>query len=196
MKQGRLVLLIIASALLSACMGGIWTGANIVYDRHSVYKKINNYHLFIRVTNALYPDNALKAPGCYLDVTVFNGDVLVVGHLPTPELMQLERQRISLVRGHRRLYNEVIQSDELSSNVQDSWITAKIRSYIFSNDSIDPNSIKILTSDGIVYLMGEVKPDQGKEIIQIARTVSGVRKVVTLMRYYTYQSKKSIPDKN
>lgn len=186
MKRKTLVFLVSACIGLTGCVGGVWTGATIVYDRHNVSKKFNNYHLLIKVTNALFPDKIFRGPGCYIDIAVLNGDVLIVGHLPTPKLMELERSRLKPVRGYRRLYNNITLGDQFSSNVLDGWITAKIRSKIFADDSIDPNAFKILTSDGVVYLLGEVKPDEGEKVIQIARTQTGVKKVVKLLRYYTY----------
>lgn len=190
MIQGRnLVLMILVSVFLTSCLGGVWTGASLVYDRHNVYKQLNDYEILVDITNALYVDKQLKSPGCSLDIAVFNGDALIAGHVPTAELFDLVRSRLSTVRGYKRLYNEIKLNQSSSHTLEDSWITTKIRSQIFADASIDPKSFKVITSDRIVYLMGEVHPEQGKKVIYIASNMAGVVRVVTLLRYYTYESK-------
>ena len=52
------------------------------------------------------------------------------------ELLDLEHERLKPVRGYKRMYNEVVLGEDFSSNVKDGWITAKIRSQIFADDSI------------------------------------------------------------
>lgn len=192
MKRLNLILLISSCFWLTGCVGGLWTGASMVYDRHNVAKNFNNYHILVKVTNALFPDKIFRGQGCYIDIAVLNGDVLIVGHLPTPELMELERSRLRPVRGYRHLYNEVTLGDQFSSNILDGWITAQIRGQIFADDSIDPSAFKILTSDGVVFLLGDVKPDEGEKVINIARQQKGVKKVVKLLRYYTYTTNKKM----
>lgn len=190
LKQGRfLIILFLLSASISGCLGSLWTGASLVYDRHNVYKKVGDYHMLVEVTNALYFDKQLKTPGCAIDLAVFNGDVLVAGHLPSAEMLDEVRHRLSPIKGYRRLYNEISVNNLPTNNIQDGWITTKIRSQIFADDSIDPSAFKVVTSDGIVYLMGDVKPEEAEKVIAIARNVSGVARVVKLLKYFTYQTK-------
>lgn len=189
MKQGRLIfMLFFLTGTLSGCLGTMWSGANLVYDRHDVFKKLSDYNLLLKANNALYVDKQFKAPGCVIDLTVFNGDILLAGHLPSSKLQQLMRQRIRNVTGFRRLFNEVIVHQGVSNNMEDTWITTKIRSQIFADDSIDPNSFKIITTDKVVYLMGDVKKDEAEKVIHIARNVRGVVRVANLLKYFTYQT--------
>lgn len=188
-KQGRFIgVLLVLSILLSGCLSGVWTGANLVYDRHNVYKKLNDYHLLVNVNNALFKDKAFKCSQCVLDIAVFNGDVLVAGHLPSADLINRARSRLRSVPNCRHLYLEVVESEAPSNGLQDAWITTKIRSQIFADDSIDPNSFKIVTSDSVVYLMGDVNHGQADKVITISRNSSGVLRVVKLMHYFTYSS--------
>jgi osmotically-inducible protein OsmY len=189
-QQGRLLLILITlSGLLCGCLSNVWTGANLVYDRHDVYKKFNDYHLLIEVNNSLYIDKLLHCDLCILDTAVFNGDILVAGHVPTEELLNEARQRLFQVKEYRHLFIELALSKESPSGLQDSWITAKIRSQIFGDSTIDPKAFKIVTSDCVVYLIGDVKAEQAERVIQIARSTAGVIRVIKLLNYFTYQSK-------
>lgn len=190
LKQGCcFVLIILVLSNLSGCIGGLWTGANMVYDRHDVYKKLDDYRLFLRVNNAITVDDAFKNNRCAIDVAVLHGDVLLSGHVSSLGLQEKLRQRISRVKGYRRLFNKVTVRVAESNSVEDSWITTKIRSQIFADDSIDPNAFKVVTSDRVVYLMGDVHQQQGVKVVNIARRTTGVVRVVKILRYFTYQNR-------
>lgn len=189
LKQGRLIIIVVLCSGLVACIGGIWTGASMVYDRHNIYKKLSDYRLSVEVTDALFVDKKFKADGSVIDIAVFNEDVLIVGHLPSQEYLDEAKRRIAPIRGYRRLFNELTINNEPDSNTLDSWITTKIRSKIFADGSIDPNKFKVVTCDRIVYLMGDVHKDQAEKVIHIARQVNGVERVVKILQYFTYQPK-------
>lgn len=190
MKQGRFILLIIfLASLLAGCLGTVWTGASLAYDRHDVYKKLNDYQISADINSALLKDKVFKNQNCVFDFAVFNGDVLVAGHLPSQEYLTEFNRRLSAVKGYNRLFNQVIIKDVPSNNLHDAWITGKIRSQIFSDETIDPDTFKIVTVDGIVYLMGDVKRDEAEKVIKISRNTAGVVRVVKLMKYFTYETK-------
>ena len=44
-------------------------------------------------------------------------------------------------------------------------------------------AIKVVTENGVVYLMGSISPQQGDLASQVTRQVDGVQKVVTLFEY-------------
>ncbi|WP_028381459.1 BON domain-containing protein [Legionella cherrii] len=188
LKQGCFALLLIFVLCLSGCIGSLWTGATMVYDRHDVYKKLDDYNLFLKVNNAITVDNAFKNNSCVIDIAIFNGDVLVAGHVPTAEMLAELQRRLATVKGYRRLFNQVRVSSSGPNSMQDSWITAKIRSQIFADGSIDPNAFKVVTSDRVVYLMGDVHQEQAEKVINMARQTSDVARVVKILKYYTYQN--------
>lgn len=181
------ILLLMLSSILTGCLSNIWTGAKLVYDRHDVYKKLNDYQLIAEVNHALFADKVLKCERCVLDIALFNGDILIAGHLPSDVLIKELKHRLYVLRGYNHLFIQVKKNNADSKTLVDSWLTAKIRSQIFADDSIDPDMFKVITSDSTVYLMGEVKVDQAEKIIIIARNTKGVVKVVTLWRCLTYQ---------
>jgi osmotically-inducible protein OsmY len=180
------LLIVLIGISLSGCVGGLWTGASLVYDRHGVYKKLDDYQLFLKVNNALAVGRVFQCTNCVIDLAIFNGDILIAGHLPTSELVAELNQRMSTIHRYRRLFNAMQMSNTPSNALQDSWITTKIRSQIFADETIDPNAFKIVTSDGIVYLMGDVHPDEAEKVITISRRTAGVIRVVKILKYFTY----------
>ncbi|STX45086.1 hemolysin, lipoprotein [Legionella donaldsonii] len=188
-KQGCFAVIFLSCSLLTGCLGGVWTGATLVYDRHNVYKKLSDYELSAEAHRVLYEDNVFKTEGCAIDLAVFNGDILLAGHVPSLELRETAIKRISALSGYRRLFNQMDISQQPSNTLEDSWITTKVRSQIFADSAIDPNAFKVITSDRIVYLMGDVRPAQAAVVINIARNTAGVERVVKLLKYYNLSGK-------
>lgn len=185
-KQGWLLLTLvfISSMLLSGCLSEVWTGANLVYDRHNIYKKISDFQLGANVSHALYHDNVFKEDGCNIEAAIFNRDILLVGQVPTAALRQQAHERVAGVAGKRRLFDQIAISIAPEDSAQDSWITAKLRSQIFADSDIDPHKFKVITFGKIVYLMGDVEPEQAERVILLARRCAGVKRVVKLFKYY------------
>jgi osmotically-inducible protein OsmY len=186
-----IVIMMCLSACLSSCVGGIWSGASAIYDRHHVYQKLNDYQLSMELNNALAVNRTFNNSDCVLDIAVFNGDILLAGHVPTVELLDELKQRLKQVSGYRRLFNKITVQQRPSANIHDSWITTQIRGQIMADSSINPKSFKVVTSDGIVYLMGDVTQEDAEKVIQIARNVDGVVRVATLLRYVYISNKPS-----
>lgn len=188
-KEKSLGLILLSSMMLTGCLGEVWTGANLVYDRHNVYKKVDDFQLGARGSRALYKDRVFKCPGCSIDLAVVNGDILLAGHVPTGALRKEAQARVMLQKGYRRLFNELAVGAFPDNAIEDNWITAKIRSNMVADADIDPHQFKVVTADRIVYLMGDVNPEQAKKVILIARKCAGVIRVVKLFKYYHLSDK-------
>jgi osmotically-inducible protein OsmY len=182
----HIFLFVCMSLVLSGCAGvsGVWTGAMLVYDRHSVYKKMDDYRLGAEANRALFSDEHLRCEGCGIDLAVFHRDVLLTGHVPNRSLREEANARLLGLQGIRKMYNQIAIRTTSDHTLQDSWITAKIRSQIVADAEINPRQFKVVTADGIVYLMGDLMPGQGARVIRIARETEGVVRVVKLFNSY------------
>ncbi len=190
-KQGYVALFLILACLqLSGCVSGIWTGASLIYGRHNTYRKIDDFQLNASANRALYKDKRFKQVGVVIEISVFNRDVLMVGHVPNDALRQEATTRVQAVTaGRRRLFNQLAIGGRSNDVVQDAWITAKIRSRILADSTINPDAFKIITFGHIVYLMGDVVPAQADKVILFARETAGVKRVVKLFKYYNLADK-------
>jgi len=185
----RCLLLTLSSVLLTSCITDVWTGVSLVYDRHNIYKKIGDFRLAASVNRALFKDNLLKCSECSIDVAVFKGDILLSGHVPSDEMREESCDRVKKVGGYRRLFDQLSTHHLTDTSIQDDWITAKIRSGIIADSKIDPHSFKVVTSDRIVYLMGDVFPAEADLVIHLASQCAGVKRVVKLFKYYNLSDK-------
>lgn len=182
--QGRVVLILLSIFCLSSCVSSLWTGANLIYDRHHIYNKITDFQLQANVNRALYHDKVFKRDDVTLELAVFHRDVLLLGRVPTHALRTQVLERVENVRDKRRLFNQIEVSHRRGNPIEDSFITTQVRARILADADIDPDAFKVVTFDQLVYLMGDVMPDQAKKVVAIARSCAGVKRVVVLFQYY------------
>lgn len=178
---------LIGILLLNGCLAPVWTGASMVYDRHHVYQKMDDYRLSSRMHALIFKDAVFSSPECLVDVAIFHQNILVAGHVPALYYKQELMRRLAHLPQHRRFYDKVVVAKFPKHVFRDSWITARIRGRMFTDSAIDLQAFKVVTADGIVYLLGEVHQEQAKRVMHIASHVPGVRKVVVLLHYYSAQ---------
>lgn len=120
--------------------------------------------------------------GNHIIVAVKNSRMLLAGQVTEPGAKTQIETMMRNIDGVRTIYNFISISGPSSDLVRssDSWITAKIKSQLILAKNIPANHIKVVTENGVVYLMGEVNPDGANTAVDIARQVIGVQKVVKL----------------
>jgi osmotically-inducible protein OsmY len=113
--------------------------------------------------------------------------VLLTGEANTPEIRQQAEEAAHTVADITQVYNQLtIQGPSSSlSRTSDSWITTKIKTQMLATKGLQSGTIKVVTENGAVYLMGIVSRDQADTSVNIARQVSGVQKVVKIFQYKT-----------
>jgi len=125
----------------------------------------------------------------HVNVYAFNGVVLLTGQVPREELRAIAGDTARRFRGVRQVHNELqVQStSSLLSRSSDSWITTKVKSKLIGYKDIDSSKIKVVTENGVVFLMGLVFPDQGEKAARVASSTKGVRRVVKVFEYPAQQ---------
>jgi osmotically-inducible protein OsmY len=66
----------------------------------------------------------------------------------------------------------------------DAWISTKVKSRLSLDDKLDASKIKVVTENGVVYLMGPVSKSESDVATKIVSETSGVQKVVRVFEYY------------
>ena len=101
---------------------------------------------------------------------------------------QLSRKTESIVRKirkFRKVHNELQIGSPISlvARTNDAWLTTKIRAKLLAETNINNTNYKVVTENGIVFLMGFISKSDSKSIVEIARNVFGVQKVVKVFEY-------------
>jgi osmotically-inducible protein OsmY len=121
----------------------------------------------------------------HIVATSYNGILLIAGQVRTEELRQTAANTAAKIKKVRRVHNELTVSGKTSMVIRsnDSWITTKIKSKMLSNSTIEGNRIKVVTENGVVYLMGLITKEEADRAAELARKTTGVQKVVRIFEY-------------
>jgi osmotically-inducible protein OsmY len=95
-------------------------------------------------------------------------------------------QRIENVRS---TVNEVAVTipSAMSTRSNDALLTGKVKATFIDAKDLQVNAFKVVTERGNVYLMGRVTEREATRATDLARTVSGVQKVVRVFDIVTEQ---------
>jgi osmotically-inducible protein OsmY len=120
-----------------------------------------------------------------IDVVSFNGIILLTGQTPTKELRTKAGDTVKIIHGVRQVFNEIQVQGQTSfiARSNDTWLTTKVKTVLLSNKSIDSGRIKVVTEDGVVYLLGLLTQEEANRAAQVVSTIGGVQKVVKAIEY-------------
>ena len=65
---------------------------------------------------------------------------------------------------------------------KDSWITTKVKTEMMATSGLHSTQVKVVTENGVVYLMGMLTPQQSELATNVARRIDGVREVVKVFQ--------------
>jgi osmotically-inducible protein OsmY len=183
------VLTVLASALLSGCIAAVvgGTAAGVGHDRRSWTTVLADRNIQASAYDNFNKDKELALKN-NVSIVVYNGIMLLAGEVRTAELKQRAEQRVSGYDGVRRLVNEleVREPEGFLSQRRDNSITAHVKTAmldIVDMPGFDPTRINITTVHRTVYLMGLLTREEAERVVEIARNVSGVEKVVRVFEY-------------
>jgi len=123
--------------------------------------------------------------GVHINVTSYNRMVLLTGEVPDAKA-RADIERIARgVENVRDVYNELAVAGvtSLASRTNDSIITSKVKARFVDGGKFNALHVKVVTENGVVYLLGLVKKQEASDATEIARTTSGVQKVVRVFEY-------------
>jgi osmotically-inducible protein OsmY len=106
--------------------------------------------------------------------------VLLTGEVPDAAA-KAEAEKIAAgVPNVKAISNEleVAGVSSLSARSNDSFITSKVKGRFLDASKFAVNHVKVVTENGVVYLLGMVAQREADAAVEVARTTGGVRKVV------------------
>ena len=186
----RLALIGLTLVFLSACatvvVGSIAATGLAVQDRRSVGTVIDDNVLELRVGDALYGDPAFDTSS-RIRIVAYNGWILLAGEALDQRRVELATELVRNVDGVVRLFNELEPQAKatLGQRNSDRWLSTRVNSGLTGIDLPDFNAtrVKVMTTRGVVYLMGLVSRDEAEAAVERTRVVRGVQRVVSIFQY-------------
>jgi len=116
-------------------------------------------------------------------VEVFNHKMLLVGRVPSEEMVETLSDLAKQVPHIDKIYNRVSVGEPLSSNqaTEDGLLLAKVKAKLIATKGLNSATIHVIIFDGTVYLMGLVSNEEAQKAINAVTQVKGVKKVIDAM---------------
>ncbi|MGE3319869.1 MAG: BON domain-containing protein [Candidatus Berkiella sp.] len=188
MQKIKLLCIPLIFGLLQGCAavvaGGAASSVIMAQDRRTPGTIIEDKGIQLKCMRAIN-DFAADNPEVHVDAVSYNTRVLLVGQVPNRQMRQDIEKSVKKVAKVKHVHNEiqVAAATPMMTRSKDSWITTKIKSEMAVTQDFNLTRVKVVTEDGIVYLMGLIKKDEEFVAVDIARHVKGVKKVVKIFEY-------------
>lgn len=176
---------------LSGCVplivgGAAAVGASAVYDRRPYEAIANDQQIEFAAMHALLQDSQVQGQSG-ISVTSYNQTVLLTGRAQSSEVSQRAALLVSRLPKVKRVVDEVAIGPnlDLTRQSEDTYITSRVKLALaqVSLPDFTPLRVKVVTSDGVVYLMGLISPQEADPVTEKVRYVPGVKRVVKLFEY-------------
>ena len=187
------------AALLAVCMlegcveavivGGAATGAFVAADRRQAEIVAGDERVGLTALRRVGDRFGDKV---HLNVTSYNYNVLLTGEVPDA---QTRAEIEKIVRQIPQVKEDVVNELQVtglatySSRGNDTYLTGRVKGAFVTGNKFQANHVKVVTESAVVYLLGLVTRQEADSATAIARSVSGVNKVVRVFEYLTQAPK-------
>jgi len=186
----RLLALLAALGLLTGCgaplvlAGGDASGLATTKDRRDDGRIQDDKRIESEVQKKLATDQELSS-NSHIKIASYNGVVLISGEALLPMYKAQAETVVQQTPKVRRLHNElrIAKPSDSSAQRNDALLTARVVSHLLGDESVDPGSIRVVSDNATVYLMGLVKRDEAQRAVDVVRTTDGVARIVKLFEY-------------
>ena len=109
----------------------------------------------------------------------------MTGEAPTADLRERATDIVRNLDKVRTVHNEVVIAapSSLMARSSDTLLTGKVKARLLGTRGFDSTRVKVVSSGGVVYLMGLVTRDEDEIATEMTRTTDGVQRVVKIFEY-------------
>ena len=183
MNTPKLILTCTLLALLQGCAAAVVAGGATAVtsanDRRTLGAQIDDKNAVLKAQRAL-ADDALTAEGSNINVTSYNGVLLLTGQTRSEQIRQQAQVLVSKIDGVRDVQNQIRLGNNtaMTTRTRDGWISTKVKTQLLADEQVSGLNIKVVTENAEVFLMGIVSAPEAAKAVDIARHVDGVARVV------------------
>ncbi|UWN48974.1 hypothetical protein ASALC70_01167 [Alcanivorax sp. ALC70] len=114
----------------------------------------------------------------HIVVVSFNGNVLLAGEVASDQLRAQAGNIADRVRHVRHVHNELKVSGKTSTlaRTNDTWLTTKVKSRLLVNSDAPGMRTKVVTVNGVVYLLGLLSHDEASAVVEQVKQVGAFRR--------------------
>lgn len=186
----RLLVLVLLLPFLHGCalllatgvVSGVGAGVAVSQDRRTSGMFVEDEGIEMKGGRRIgekFGDNV------HVNVTSFNRNVLLTGEVPSEKIRNDIGSLLSSVENVRNVTNEIAVAEVSSfmARSNDALVTSKVKGRFMDAGKFQVNHVKVVTENGVVYLLGLVSRGEAQSAVEIASSTSGVKKVVKVFEY-------------
>ena len=178
---------LLAVFMLEGCVeavivGGAATGAFVAADRRQAEIVAGDERVGLTALSRVGDRFGDKV---HLNVTSYNYNVLLTGEVADAQTRAAIEQIVMQIPQVKGVVNElqVAGHSSLSARGNDTYLTGRVKGAFVTENKFSANHVKVVTEAGVVYLLGVVTHKEADDATAIARSISGVKKVVRVYEY-------------
>ncbi len=189
--QLTVLTLLLLAPLLGGCVAVVATGAvataSSANDRRGFGTVVTDKNIQLSAYDTINKDKELVLKNRVM-IAVYNGVMLLMGEMRTPELKARAEATVRGYNGIHRVVNEIdiMEPEGFWSRRNDNKITARVKLALLDatgTPGFDATRVKVSTAHRVVYLMGIVSHAEDEMVTEFARNVPGVERVVKVFEY-------------
>lgn len=184
-KRFGLLLALAAVPAMQGCfplaVTGMGAAALVATDRRTTGIYIEDENIELKAIARLHSG----FDGAHVSTTSFNRRVLLTGETPTEELRKRVEEAVREISNVKEVVNElqIAGASSYASRGNDALVTSNVKARLVTTNRVPANYVKVVTEQGVVYLMGLVTASEADIAVEIARSTSGVNRVVKVFEY-------------
>jgi len=177
--------IVTAAVTLQGCFPiaavGVGATALVVDDRRSTGFYIEDENIEWRARSVLLE----RFKDAHVNVTSYNLGVLLTGEVADEKMKADVGDAIRKVANVKNVTNELAVGGKssLTARSNGAFITTSVKARLITAKGFSSNHVKIVTEANVVYLMGIVTKQEGDAATEVARTTSGVSRIVRVFEY-------------
>ncbi len=180
---------LLALVLLSGCATAAVaiatiTTVDIVHDRRTVGEYIDDGAIEIKARNIVLSKREFSKVA-HVKPQSWNGILLLTGEIDSPEVKQTLIERFQEIQGVRQVVDETSVTDKtrFGARANDAWLNSKVKTRLLLKTGLNANRVKVVSTRGVIYLMGIVTQEEAYKAAEVASRVRGVQQVVRVFEY-------------
>jgi len=189
MRRVIFVILVLTIGMLQGCVAVVTTtaagGVVVAEDRRTNAAMLDDEGIELKAQSRISEKFKRYSDTMHVNVTSYNRIVLLTGEVPSEDVKMGIENLVKDIPDVRSVTNELVVAEptSLTSRTNDSVITSEVKSRFIGARKFQPNWVKVVTENKMVYLMGIVNHTEANDAAEIASTTSGVEKVVKVFEY-------------
>lgn len=168
----------LTACIETAIIGAVAASAIVLADRRPFSTYSKDAWIDIQAATPLSEIGTTK--DAHIIANAFNGRVLLTGEVATEADKQKATDVVKAISGVKGVDNQLTVGPVTALDVRnnDSFITSKVKSRLVGDNPELANAFKVITENGVVYVLGILTQSELERGVEITRTTAGVQRVV------------------